>query len=100
MKRSTLLKYGIQAASVLVLAGCFAGGDDPVLPTPPELSGGILPSDPLGSLPSTVTASPSSLLTYQFLVLQVDAARADRAEPIDLSSVTLPTSETTEPADV
>lgn len=100
MNLSSWKTAALAGAAAAALAGCFGGGDDPVLPAPPMLNNGTLPADPLASLPATSTATLSALLTYQFLVLQSDPAKADRAEPIDLSNVTLPTSDTTEPADV
>ena len=100
MKHTQWKRALLSSAGLIALAGCSGGGGDPspTAVTPPA-SGG-LPADPLASLPATITTTPSALLTYQFLVLQVEPAKADKAEPIDLTDVTLPTSDTSEAADV
>ena len=100
MNRHQRMAAALVGAASLALSGCFGGSSDTTLPEVPPLNGGTLPADPLASLPTTSTSTPSALLTYQFLVLQVEPAKADKAEPIDLTNVTLPTSDTTEPADV
>lgn len=101
MTPSGWIKAGLSGLSLLVLAGCFGGSSsDSPGANPPGMSGPTLPPDPLTSLPSSVTASISSVLSYQFALLQVPAERADRAEPLDLADVSLPVSDTTEPADV
>lgn len=99
MKHAHLKIAALGAAALLALTGC-GGGSNTTLPEPPPLSSGSLPADPLAAIPTASTATPSALLTYQFLVLQVDATKSDKAEPIDLTNVTLPSSDNTEPADV
>lgn len=73
-------------ASVLGLGGCFGGSDDE---TPP---------DPLAVVPDSATASTDGLVAYQKSLAA--SGDADVREPIDVTAVVLPTSDTTEPSAV
>ncbi len=76
------------AAVLLVsggLAGCFGGGDDS---TP------VAGSDPLATVPDSATQSVSGFIAY---LVALAANLSDSREPIDVSALTLPTSDTTEP---
>lgn len=86
--------HGAVWGTSLVLAGCFGGGSDPVVPmTPVSIS-------PLVAVPATATASIQALLQYQAAVNSSAQAEQDKAEPIDISSLMLPVSETAEPFEV
>lgn len=100
MTPSGWMKVTLSGLSLLVLAGCFGGSSESPGDTVPGMTGPGLPQDPLTALPPSVTSSISSVLSYQFALLQVPADRADRAEPLDVADLVLPVSDTTEPADV
>lgn len=80
--------------SCLTLAGCLGGGNDPVVPMAPTELG------PLQAISAAATTSIMGLLQYQAAVNSSSQAAQDAAEPLDISSITLPTSETAEPFDV
>lgn len=83
MKRiKTLLSVALASAA---LAGCFGGGDDGQA-TPP--------ADPLATVPDSATQSVAGTVDY-LNVLNQNAS--DTREPIDVTAVVLPTSDTTEP---
>ena len=69
----------------LSLSGCFGGGDDS-------------PADPLAAVPESATATTEGTVAYQQQLAA--AADADTREPIDVSAVVLPVSDTTEPVAV
>ncbi len=79
------------AAVLLVsggLAGCFGGGDDST-PVPG--------SDPLEKVPDSATQSVGGFIAY---LVTLANNLSDTREPIDVSGLTLPTSDTTEPETV
>ena len=87
MKRFTSLL--LVAIATVVLAGCFGGG-----------GGGddvAAPADPLAAVPDTAVQSVAGTLDYLALL---NKNPSDTREPIDISAVVLPTSDTTEPAAV
>lgn len=76
----------------LTLAGCFGGGGDEVLAeTPPVLA------DPLAAVPDTATQTVAGTVGYQ-QVLGMN--RSETREPIDVTDLVLPSSETAEPVAV
>ena len=85
MKRFTSLL--LVAAATTALAGCFGGGGDDV----------AAPADPLAAVPDTAVQSVAGTLDYLALL---NKNPSDTREPIDISAVVLPTSDTTEPAAV
>lgn len=92
MTMTTMKRLGLAlAAGVLGLAlsGCFGGGDDAPM---------AAAADPLAGVPDSAAATPAGTVAYQ---QQLAAAPgADTREPIDVSALVLPTSDTTEPAAV
>ena len=70
----------------LGLAGCGGGDDRPVTIAPPV--------DPLAEVPASATADALGLVNYQ---ANLNTLTTETREPIDLSNVSLPTSETAEP---
>ena len=82
---STQLVKAATAASVAAaLAGCFGGGDDEAPP----------PADPLASVPDSATQTVAGTLDY---LTTLSKNQSDTREPIDVSKLVLPTSDTTEP---
>ena len=81
-------------AASLALAGCFGGSDDASTPVAP------ITIDVLTTVPGTASTSIAGLIAYQRDVLARSQADQDKAEPIDIAGVTLPTSDTTEPVEV
>ena len=81
-------------AGTIILSGCLGGGGDNPIPT-----ASTMPS-PLMAIPVEATTSLQELFRYQASVNSSTAAAQDMAEPIDVSSLVLPTSETAEPFDV
>lgn len=77
-------------AATAALAGCFGGGDDATAMTP-------APADPLASVPADASQSLAGTIDYQ---RALTAQPSETREPIDVSAVTLPTSDTSEPATV
>ena len=77
----------------LALTGCFNNDADPVVVPPVVI-------DVLKTVPAAASESITALLTYQRDVLARPQADQDKAEPIDLSNITLPVSDNTEPAEV
>lgn len=76
----------------LTLAGCFGGGgDDVVVETPPVLA------DPLAAVPDTATQTVAGTVGYQ-QVLSLNSS--ETREPIDVTDLVLPSSETAEPVAV
>lgn len=85
MKRfSSLL---LVAAATTALAGCFGGGSDDV----------AAPADPLAAVPDSALQSVAGTVDY---LVMLNKNPSDSREPIDISAVVLPTSDTTEPAAV
>ena len=86
--------HGAVWAACLALSGCLGGGNDPVVPMAPAEVG------PLQAISAAATMSISGLLQYQAAINSSAQAAQDVAEPLDVSAITLPTSETAEPFDV
>jgi len=72
------------AAALLGLAGCFGGGGD----------GGETPADPLAAVPDSAVQTVAGMVDYLAVLNQNPS---DLGEPIDVTAVVLPTSDTTEP---
>lgn len=85
MKRLTSLLA--VAAATVALAGCFGGGDDNV----------AAPADPLAAVPDSAVQSVAGTVDY---LAMLNKNPSDTREPIDVTAVVLPTSDTTEPAAV
>lgn len=97
LSRRTAAHAAVWVAS-LVLAGCFGGGSS----SSSDASGPITPivlKDPLLGVTDTGKATVPGLVFYQIELSKVGPA-ADVAEPFDVSAITLPVSDTTEPLDV
>ena len=86
MNKTTLLSL---AAAASLLAACGGSDDDPA-PAPAP--------NPLAAVPPTATQSSTGLVDY--LNALANAPGADQAEPVDLTGVTLPQPDDTEPAPV
>jgi len=84
------LKALLAAASTAVLVACGGGGGG---------TAEMMKADPLAAIPASATASPSAYQAYQAEVLALPTSQTDRAEPIDVSNLTLAQSDTTEPFD-
>lgn len=80
MKKSWILALG----SAALLAGCFGGGGDD---TPAVTE----------SVPASASASVGGFIDY---LKQLVVASADMLEPVDVSGVTPPTDDTSEPTSV
>lgn len=85
MKPFTLL---LAATSALALSGCFGGGDDDPV---------AVPADPLSAVPDSAVQSVAGTVDY---LVALNRNPSDTREPIDITAVVLPTSDTTEPAAV
>ena len=97
MNSTSVSRTGAHAAAwmaCLALSGCFGGGDDSPIPVSPVML------TPLMAIPAEASTSLLELFRYQGSVNSSPSADQDRAEPIDISSLTLPTSETAEPFEV
>lgn len=70
-----------------MLAACGGGGDDSPPPAPPATV----------EVPGSASASVEGLIAY---LKELVASAADMLEPVDVSAVTPPGSEATEPAPV
>jgi len=77
---------GVLCAAVM-LAACGGGGDD--APPPPPAA--------TVEVPGSASASVDGFIAY---LKELVASAADMLEPVDVSAVTPPASETTEPATV
>ncbi len=73
-------------AAALVLTACFGGGDDTVVAL-----------DPLAAVPESATQSVAGTVDY---LAVLNKNPSDTREPIDITAVLLPTSDTTEPSAV
>lgn len=79
-----------------LLAGCGGGsgsGDA-------AAGGGATAASALTDIPATATQSLAGLLDYQKAIGATASDAQDRAEPLDVGALVLPTSETAEPTDV
>ena len=85
MKRfSSLL---LVAAASAALTACFGGGSDDVAAA----------ADPLAAVPDSAVQSVAGTVDY---LAALNRNPSDSREPIDVTAVVLPTSDTTEPAAV
>lgn len=75
-------------SAVAALSGCFGGGGDDTPPPP------VTAADPLDAVPASATATVNGALDY--LAALTDKPSETR-EPLDVSAVVLPTSDTDEP---
>ena len=75
------------AAASLALTGCFGGGDNDSAPA----------ADPLAAVPDAAVQSVAGTVDY---LAMLNKNPSDTREPIDVTAVLLPTSDTTEPAAV
>ena len=80
MKKSLILAFCTAAA----LSGC-GGGDDSPPPAPPVTS----------EVPASASLTVDGFIGYMKALV---ASAADTLEPVDVSTVTPPTSDTTEPS--
>ena len=85
MKTPTLL---LAAAAALALTGCFGGGDSGTVDPP---------ADPLAAVPDSAVQSVAGTVEY---LAALNRNPSETREPIDITAVVLPTSDTTEPAAV
>ena len=72
------------AVALLGLAGCLGGGGDD----------GAMPADPLAAVPDAAVQTVAGTVDYLAVLNQNPS---DVREPIDITAVVLPTSDTTEP---
>ena len=87
MSHSTTLRALFAAAAASALfAACGGGGDD--APAPPPAT---------SEVPTSASASVDGFVAYLKALL---VSAAEMLEPVDVSAVTPPTSETTEPTPV
>ena len=89
MNMQRKLGLAVVLAAVAVFSGC--GGDDsppsrPVLDTAPT--------------PADIGTTSGDLVAYVQRLLAVDSAQAALAEPVDISGITLQTSDTDPPTDI
>ena len=82
MKKSLFLAF----CTAAVLSGC-GGGDDSAPPTPAATA----------AVPASASLSVDGFIGYMKALV---ASAADTLEPVDVSAVTPPTSDTTEPTPV
>ena len=86
--------HAIAWSGCLLLGGCLGGGGEDTVPVEPVTLG------PLLAVPATATQSITGLFQYQATINSSTAADQDKAEPLDISALVLPTSETAEPTEV
>jgi hypothetical protein len=79
--------FCVLCAATLLAACGGGGGDSPPPPTPPATV----------EVPASASASVDGFVAY---LKELVASAADMLEPVDVSAVTPPGSETTEPAPV
>ena len=83
MKRLTSLLAAV--AATLALTACFGGGDaDPA----------VIAADPLAAVPDSATQSVSGTVNY---LAVLGNSPSETREPIDVTALDLPISDTTEP---
>ena len=75
------------ATATVALVGCSGGGGDDVAAA----------ADPLASVPDSAVQSVAGTVDY---LAALNRNPSDTREPIDITAVVLPTSDTTEPAAV
>ena len=79
----------------LVLSGCFSSDDEQTpVPVAPVMI------DVLKTVPAAASETIAGLLAFQRDVLARPQADQDKAEPIDLTGISIPSSETAEPVEV
>lgn len=92
MKTNLSLSFAV--AAVALLGGCFGGGgDDAPMPAPPPPA--PAPPDPLAAVPEAARQSTDGLVNY---LKTLSTSTSDTRDPIDVNMVTLPQSDTAEPA--
>lgn len=87
------LKLSWALAAAALMGGCFGGGGDdypPPAPPPPPA-----PADPLAAVPDAARQSSEGLVGY---LKTLSTSSSDTREAIDLQSVTLPQSDSSEPS--
>ncbi len=77
-----LARAAALVATTAALAGCFGGGGD-AAPA----------ADPLAAVPESATQSVAGLYAY---LVSLIANSSDSRDPIDITALTLPTSDSTE----
>ena len=90
MNRQRKLGFTVVLAAVAVFGGC--GGDDDSPPSRPVLTTAPTPAD--------IGTASGDLVAYVQRVIGADQAQADLAEPVDISGITLQTSDTDPPTDI
>ena len=87
-------KLGLAAvlAAAVALGGCFGDDDDNTPASRPVLTTAPTPDD--------IGTSSDSLVAYVQRLIAADPTQADLAEPVDISGITLQTSDTEEPKDI
>ena len=90
MNMQRKLGLAVVLAAVAVFSGC--GDDDDSPPSRPVLTTAPTPAD--------VGTTSGDLVAYVQRVIAADQAQADLAEPVDISAITLQTSETDPPTDI
>lgn len=79
----------LMLAATTTLAGCLGGGGDDSPPAAPPA-----PPDPLAAVPDAARQSTEGLVSY---LKSLVATPSDTREPVDIGTMPLPQSETTEP---
>lgn len=89
-------------AAVALMSGCFGGGDDdapvtapppPVTPPPPPPP--PPPPDPLAAVPDSAKQSTDGLVAY---LKTLAANTSETRDPVDVSGLSLPQSDTADPS--
>ncbi|WP_395700068.1 hypothetical protein [Aquabacterium sp.] len=89
------LSLSLAFASVALLGGCFGGGGDDSMPAPPPPAPAPAPADPLAAVPDSAKQSADGLVGY---LKTLSANTTDTREAIDVTGLSLPQSDTTEPS--
>jgi hypothetical protein len=89
-------KMAFAMAAVALMSGCFGGGDDDApMPPPPPVTPPPPPPDPLAAVPDSAKQSTDGLVAY---LKTLSANTSDTRDPMDLTGVTLPQSDTADPS--
>ena len=89
MNMQRKLGLTVVLAAVVIFGGC---GDDDSPPSRPVLTTAPTPAD--------IGTASGDLVAYVQKLIDADPAQADLAEPVDISGVTLQTSEADPPTDI
>ena len=89
MNMQRKLGLTVVLAALAVFSGC---GDDDSPPSRPVLDTAPTPAD--------IGTASGDLVAYVQRLIAADPAQADLAEPVDISGITLQTSETDLPTDI